>query len=264
MSRSQITFLDEGFIAFDSVAFNAEMVRLEQFFCESLAGSLAALSLGEYSIKGFEDGRRLLPALRDYPEEFGAFYDKLKLSNALKAVFLNSDFCEKIAAILGCKPSHIGTVGEMFRIDFPEDGKRRLGWHQDNAYYQLNKNPGAGAVAWIPLHDVDEVDGALQIIRGSHHNGLIAPSFVSASAGESAERIEIEISGLGCDVVEHLVAKTYSLNLLHLNLIHSSGFNRSDLPRLTIGVRVFDLSDSGFCGGTVSLKSKLNSLRERG
>lgn len=262
MFNPQKFFRDEGFVRFDSVDFNNEILALEQFFCESLAKSLVEVGRGEASVSGFEEGRLVLSLLRQYPEEFGKFYDKLKLSNALKSIFLSSDFGIKVAEVLGCKPWHLGTLGEMFRIDFPEDTKRRLGWHQDNAYYQLSRNSDAGAVVWIPLHEVDEVDGTLQIIRGSHHSGLRDPSWIS-TADESAERIELEISESDCDAVEHLVAKTYSLNLLHLNLVHSSGFNRSELPRLTIGVRVFDLSDSQFCGGTVTFSSKLNGFRER-
>eukprot|EP00929_Paragymnodinium_shiwhaense_P089080 TRINITY_DN4932_c0_g4_i2.p1 TRINITY_DN4932_c0_g4~~TRINITY_DN4932_c0_g4_i2.p1 ORF type:complete len:369 (+),score=81.00 TRINITY_DN4932_c0_g4_i2:60-1109(+) len=54
-----------------------------------------------------------------------------------------------------------------------EPGKKpgRVGWHQDLTFWGLN--PGKVFTMWLALDDVDAENGALQVVEGSHVDGLV-------------------------------------------------------------------------------------------
>ena len=47
-------------------------------------------------------------------------------------------------------------------------------WHQDSGYFGAQSEGALIPTAWIPLVPVDETNGCLQIVAGSHRMGLIA------------------------------------------------------------------------------------------
>ena len=52
----------------------------------------------------------------------------------------------------------------------PGDGKR-VSWHQDASYWPLT--PSKTVTVWLAIDDVDEENGAMQFIPGSHRHGQI-------------------------------------------------------------------------------------------
>jgi ectoine hydroxylase-related dioxygenase (phytanoyl-CoA dioxygenase family) len=55
------------------------------------------------------------------------------------------------------------------RIDHPNEEKYLFLWHQD---YPYNQDSTDGIVYWIPLQDVDDENGCLEIAPGSHKEGI--------------------------------------------------------------------------------------------
>ena len=67
------------------------------------------------------------------------------------------------------------------RFKMPTGGESVFPWHQDSIYYNGNADPGQQVTfseesqiltVWIPMVDVDEQNGCLQVIPGSHKQGL--------------------------------------------------------------------------------------------
>jgi len=79
----------------------------------------------------------------------------------------------------------IAVNGDYWLRFKPPTGKQSVfPWHQDSIYYNGNIEPGQKVrpseesqilTVWIPLVDVDEHNGCLQVVSGSHHYGLRPP-----------------------------------------------------------------------------------------
>lgn len=62
--------------------------------------------------------------------------------------------------------------GTHYFCKMPHDPKR-VSWHQDAAYWPLA--PTRTVTAWIAIDDVDEGNGAMRVIPGTHRLGVIPP-----------------------------------------------------------------------------------------
>jgi non-heme Fe2+,alpha-ketoglutarate-dependent halogenase len=61
--------------------------------------------------------------------------------------------------------------GVHFFCKMPRD-TQRVSWHQDAAYWPLT--PSKTLTVWLAIDDVDEENGAMRVIPGSHRHGEIA------------------------------------------------------------------------------------------
>ena len=108
--------------------------------------------------------------------------------------------------------------------------------HQDWRSMQGSLN---SVVIWIPLVDINKDLGALEILPGSHLDGLRTDhvengfGMVDLSKGEEDKLISIEI-------------KTGDVLLFSSFLIHRSGINITDKPRWSCHFRYNDLEDATF------------------
>ena len=92
----------------------------------------------------------------------------------------------KILAIVGLLIGTEITVNGDYWIRFkmPTGADSVFPWHQDSIYYNGNADPDQRVTfseesdiltVWIPMVDVDEHNGCLQVIPGSHKQGLRPP-----------------------------------------------------------------------------------------
>jgi ectoine hydroxylase-related dioxygenase (phytanoyl-CoA dioxygenase family) len=108
-----------------------------------------------------------------------------------------------------------------------------LPWHQDYPYAQ--DSPDA-VVYWIPLMDVDETNGCLRVIPGSHLGG-VRPVRMLVSAEHNIKGLELadpvhdegESLSLPMQAGEILVQSAL--------LLHRSQPNHTDRARFTVQVR---------------------------
>ncbi len=112
--------------------------------------------------------------------------------------------------------------------------EKRVAWHQDASYWPIT--PSKIVTAWLAIDDVDEENGAMQIIPGSHLKGQIP--------FERSTPEEKNVLGQTVHGVERFGDAPISLNLkagqisLHSDLLlHSSIPNLSDRRRCGIAIR---------------------------
>ena len=103
--------------------------------------------------------------------------------------------------------------------------------HQDNFYWMLDN--GQGCTFWLPIDPVDEVNGCIRYVPGSHRRGL-RPHESSDTFGFSQgisdynptdERIEVPIKAKPGDLIVH-----------HAMTIHRADANPSDRLRRALGL----------------------------
>jgi len=83
----------------------------------------------------------------------------------------------------------------------------------------------------IAVNPAKKENGCLQVLRGSHHIGLINHVRVDGQATAESERMEAAMERLPLDYLE---LEPGSAVFFHCNLLHRSDQNTSDHPRWTL------------------------------
>ena len=110
-----------------------------------------------------------------------------------------------------------------------------VGWHQDLLYWGLEPPDGLVTV-WVGLTDSRATNGAMQVIAGSHRQGmrehdnrfdennmLMSSQNSALSAHDEQNRVTVELS-----------AGQFSMH--HGMTLHGSGANRSNQPRIGLAL----------------------------
>jgi hypothetical protein len=138
---------------------------------------------------------------------------------------------------IGLATPMISTRPEV-RTDMPKDGKYMQPWHQDWRYGQGSFN---AATIWAPLHAVDVENGTIDVMPGTHLMGYLENEELPAPRRFSIT--DPRINTLPYFPVEMKLGEAVVFSQM---LVHRSGFNQTNLPRLTVQIRYVDYSESRF------------------
>ena len=122
--------------------------------------------------------------------------------------------------------------GTHYFCKLPGDPKQ-VAWHQDAAYWPLA--PARTMTAWIALDDVDEGNGAMRVVPGTHRLGIVPPR---ASRPEEAN-----VLWLSLDEPERfaapvpIVLRAGEVSLHSDLLVHGSPPNPSPRRRAGLTIR---------------------------
>lgn len=112
-----------------------------------------------------------------------------------------------------------------------------IGWHQDWASWHTAASHDAFVTAWVAFDDVDDDNGAMQMLPGSHTWGLLP----GASNFFGTDR-EAQLAGLGDDrsvAPRSVVLGAGQVSFHHPLTFHGSGANTSDRMRRSLAVHLF-------------------------
>lgn len=98
-------------------------------------------------------------------------------------------------------------------------------WHQDWAFYP-HTNDDLLATG-IMLDDVDEHNGPLMVLPGSHRG----PTYDHHHEGRFCGAIDAERAGLDCSGAVKLTGPAGSMTIHHVRAVHGSALNTSNRPR---------------------------------
>lgn len=119
------------------------------------------------------------------------------------------------------------------RVDWAPRKRALLPWHQDYPYAQDSPD---GVVYWIPLMDVDETNGCLRVIPGSHLGG-VRPVRMRVSAEHDIKGLELAEPAHDEGGSIPLPMKAGEALVLSALLLHRSQPNYTDRARFTVQVR---------------------------
>ena len=106
-------------------------------------------------------------------------WNKEVFSREVYELITHPKILDIVASLIGPEITVNGDYWIRFKM--PTGGESVFPWHQDSIYYNGNVDPGEQVAlseesqiltVWIPMVDVDERNGCLQIIPGSHKRGL--------------------------------------------------------------------------------------------
>jgi ectoine hydroxylase-related dioxygenase (phytanoyl-CoA dioxygenase family) len=122
--------------------------------------------------------------------------------------------------------------GGQFFVKYPGDGSI-VPWHQDAQYWPLT--PRRTVTVWLAIHDADEANAAMQVVAGSHREGMFRhrtnddPNYVLAQ--------EVDASAIRREDVVTMDLRAGEISLHDDGLLHGSGANRSDRLRCGLTMR---------------------------
>jgi ectoine hydroxylase-related dioxygenase (phytanoyl-CoA dioxygenase family) len=136
-----------------------------------------------------------------------------------------------------------------------------IGWHQDWASWDTVASRDAFVTAWVAFDDVDDENGAMQMMRGSHHWGL-----VPGSSNFFATDRDAQLAGFADREVEpvSMVMHAGQVSFHHPLTFHGSGANTSDRLRRSLAVHFVDASVTAVAREGIWQHYNLAFLRERG
>ncbi len=181
------------------------------------------------------------------------------LNEAIYNLIVDPRLTDILASLLGPEISANGDY--WIRPKVPGDPITTLAWHQDSNYYigkgdsdtvDAMSDPGGKVLnMWVPLVDVNEHNGCLKLVRGSHRHGTVA-----AQRNELGHWTPVEdVSRYGTVANEAMqIGDVLIFNNLTL---HASGNNDSDHVRWNIDLRY---SPTGQAVDWHKLGDKLDSI----
>lgn len=111
--------------------------------------------------------------------------------------------------------------------------KETVGWHQDAYYWPMS--PHNSVTVWLAFGDVDEENGAMRIVPGSHKSGIIQHS--RSTATDSVLTLELEHGTFREDTAVSMRLKAGEVSLHDDAAVHGSPANPSDRKRVGLTMR---------------------------
>jgi hypothetical protein len=183
---------------------------------DSTTGEYADAGVQSNGHKGATLGYRKIQNL-EIDDLYGEFVNRELFAEICDRVYGVGHPISCFRAMFMNKPSHQGT---------------KLPWHQD-AWTDLDRQPLI--TVWTALDPATKANGCVEVIPGSHRQGLVNPEHPSGflSDEQIAEQCRPEL-------VEYLELAAGEAVLLHNWLLHSSDVNRTDISRRAFSVCYMD------------------------
>ena len=126
----------------------------------------------------------------------------------------------------------------------PPSGKdrTRIGWHQDWDSWRTVASIDRFVTAWVALDDVDAANGAMQVLPGSNHWGLLSgqSDFLGTDLDAQLDRLAAKH-----EVAPRLLEmKAGQVSFHHVLTFHGSGSNTSKRVRRSLAVHLVDATVS--------------------
>ena len=165
-----------------------------------------------------------------------------------KRLILNDKKLMKLASkLLNTDISTIWNGEFTLRMDPPRDKRNLLGWHQEASYYkQHTKDGNNGLVFTITFSDkINSKNGGIQVCPKSQKLGLLSSVKKKVKLKKHKTKYSSETFKIDEKYIKKFNPKTIEsylgdLVIMDLKIFHRSGFNSSDLFRITSINRVFN------------------------
>ncbi|QYM78431.1 phytanoyl-CoA dioxygenase family protein [Horticoccus luteus] len=147
----------------------------------------------------------------------------------LYEIVMNPRILDLVEGILG---PNFYVWGSHFFIK-PAHSAGTVPWHQDAYYWPLS--PCNTVTAWLAFDDVDEVNGGMKLIPGSHRGGIIKHR--QRDDDKAVIKLELEEGTFNVDDAVQFRLKAGEISLHDDRAIHGSQANPSDRRRAGLTIR---------------------------
>ncbi|MAI44389.1 MAG: phytanoyl-CoA dioxygenase family protein [Hyphomicrobiaceae bacterium TMED74] len=115
----------------------------------------------------------------------------------------------------------------------PAESARVVPWHQDGPFWPVT--PMKSCTIWLALDDVDEANGAMKVIPGSHRRDAIEHNLTDDS--NSTLNRELPVDDVDESKAQLIGLKAGQVSLHDIGIIHGSAANTSGRRRAGLALR---------------------------
>jgi ectoine hydroxylase-related dioxygenase (phytanoyl-CoA dioxygenase family) len=115
----------------------------------------------------------------------------------------------------------------------PASSNRSVPWHQDGPFWPVT--PMKSCTIWVALDDVDEGNGAMKIIPGSHKKNALEHNLIEDK--NSTLNRELPIENVDEQNAELIELKAGQVSVHDIGIIHGSAANASGRRRAGLALR---------------------------
>lgn len=220
----------DGFYRYTAPVLSPELL-------ERAAHGLDAVRDGNYETGQAPEGRGWNPG--DDARALVKLEQPQLSSLALREAIASSTLGEVAAAATGAQKVQVWWVQGLIKPGTGPDGgaSTKVGWHQDQFYWDAWEEGSELFTAWLALSDVSPQDGPMVFVPGSHKWGLLAggdffgqdqDALKQAIAIPEGEQWREELDVLPCGGV----------SFHHRLLFHGSHQNISHSPRRSLAIHL--------------------------
>ncbi len=153
------------------------------------------------------------------------------ISTWVQQICCHTKILDEVECILG---PNILVWGATFFAKQPKN-TFHVGWHQDLRYWGLQPADGVLTV-WLGLTDARVENGAMQVVRGSHTGPLRIHSNLADENNMLMSEQNIDLTKEDQDNRLTVELKAGQFSLHHSMVIHGSGANTSERPRIGLSI----------------------------
>ena len=236
LSNYKLDFKKQGFVILKNVI-NKKNI---EDFCRSLAYLINACNVKNVNIENIQKksshslkkeilSNLLILEKKDH-KYISIIYDTIRDLSVIEKIYNNEKIISVVHKLLGINTdAPIYIKQKACRIDMPKNTDFSLEWHQESPYTIKDSNL---IQIWAPAVDnIKKINGAIKILPGSHQKGHLKTNDFFPKVGHAQY------------VPDEKVIKKFKVMNVEMNLgdvllfskflIHKSGNNNSELPRLT-------------------------------
>ncbi|HXG24190.1 MAG TPA: phytanoyl-CoA dioxygenase family protein [Chthonomonadales bacterium] len=174
---------------------------------------------------------------RDWHENPGCLRktDNSWWADSVMTQFATSPLLGHIAALLlGVEEIYLWHDQMLYKP--AHSAEANIGWHQDKAYWATSSTTDM-ITAWVAFEDVNEANGCMRVVPGSHRWGLLNENdgFNQDLEGQRS-RMHLPEGAVWKEVP--LTMKAGQVSFHHCMTVHGSGPNVTSKPRRSIAVHL--------------------------
>lgn len=167
----------------------------------------------------------ILEYFNNHPSFLPHIYDKIREFPYLENFVKSCGITDGIKKIHTEGSSLLSKI--VLRMDRPQELKELAVWHQDHYYVKGNTNI---LTAWVPLQDVNFLNGCLSVMPKSHRLGPLEHNV-------NVLKKKYYPSDIFKNEFKYVELKKGDALVFHSLLLHSSNINLSDKVRYSIQAR---------------------------
>jgi len=245
--RQLETFRSDGYLVlpgFYDVDHEIEPVRrgIHDVIGLVAAQNDVALDRGPYDADSFDAGYHTLKATDRHLAS--VVYDAVKQLAPFVQLVASDANAEVFRRLRGCDLVGVAAGGSGIRIDNPDETRYLAWWHQE---YPAQLRSLDGIVFWSPLREVTSELGPVEILTGSHAEGLLRIRREDDGTGRRGAyglRLADEQQVVDGHQAVAPLSRPGDLVLIDFLTVHRSGVNRSTRSRWTMQMRYFNFAEA--------------------
>lgn len=222
LAAARADFERDGFIAIDRITTDEELARLARVYDELLAGKHS----------GYLDG--VFDLARPYGTRESPRLGQLLLPERYVDDFSGTTVCRNarriVAALLEVDEERLEVWSHL--IFKAPHNDTETPWHQDEAYWDVHLSYQSVAT-WLPLDDVDEENGCLWYVPGSHRGPIHRHRHLGGDPSVHVLEVDEPVDTTGAVPVP---LSAGGLVMHHPRSLHYAGPNRTPALRRAWGI----------------------------